>query len=281
MPHDEYSKKKLDVQAQFTIGESYLYSGINKAFKGKQVTVTGYEKKGGIEIVYNDQRGVVSPFSLAKSNGLHREEPVPDVLPNTKIVTVKSSRRTSAPRRPMVEVPPVTKGIVENPPVPDGLRPATIIRNGHALPPPPPPDAATLIRLAPVIETPYPEITWAAWFVFRFRNTCPRADRRALARSTDIVAAVNCLVTAPLEQKQALYPLITYIIARRDVATATAYAVEDQKRVLDALGHYGVPRPTAIRDIQKMREVVEWSKHRWVRFTMKHAVTPTREFVNA
>ena len=85
-----YTKAKLDVQDQCTVGATFTYQGINKAFKGKKVTVTGHESRGGVFIKLGDKTLTCSPFAL-----LGR----PDAPPKgkgTKAAKKASSKATAA-----------------------------------------------------------------------------------------------------------------------------------------------------------------------------------------
>src|SRR6266550_8266036 len=109
---DAYTQKKLAVQQQFRLGSLATYTGQKKVLIGT-VKIAGHEKQGGIVIEADGVTATVSPFSLTPlGTAPLRAEPKrrPDAQRNGHAPTSRRSTHSSS-------------------------RPATIFRNGVAVPP--------------------------------------------------------------------------------------------------------------------------------------------------
>jgi len=128
---NEYTEKKLALQAQFVLGTLADYHGQRKNLHGT-VKIVGHEKRGGIIVECDGVRALVSPNTLtpvaaARPRGIGKR---PEGQQNGHVPTSRRSTRSSAPTAP-----------------------ATIYRNGvpvESTPPTPAPVADLIPVPAPV-----------------------------------------------------------------------------------------------------------------------------------
>jgi len=284
-----YTDKKLAEQTRFRLGSLASYSGPKKVLRGT-VKLVSYEARGGVVIEADGVTAVVSPFALTPlGTAPARATPTPTSRRSTGSSAPKAMAPATIYRNgvPVESKPPTPAPVADliPVPVPVAVEPVhvekrtvyTKLQLGKEVDPDPElpvyvaPNPAAVLLASPRIPLPaVPTLIgrYAPW-LSQWRHDVPRAARRALVRSTDVLPALDALAHEPAAVKAAVYPALLYVIAARDAAAP--YTDTDQVALLDAAARtFGLPRAAVTADVRMMCILVIWPKWKWAVFTKKH-----------